>query len=89
MQAEHSELIEILNVIICGALTLHVIAAAYTNNYEKFTYLCKPTDQQLNTICNRLILALNNNTSEIERLYNRPQTLHRHTKVGYVKQNME
>ena len=52
-----------MNVTICGALALHVIAASYTNNYKELLYLCKPTQQPLNTISNQLLQALNINTN--------------------------
>ena len=45
LQAGHTEIIEILNVIVCGVLALHVITAAYTNYPKKVTFLYKPTEQ--------------------------------------------
>ena len=62
MPAGQTDLIEMMNITICGALELHVIAACETNNYKEFTFLCKITQQPLNTMSNILLEALNNNT---------------------------
>ena len=78
MAAEQTDLIDMMNVIICGALALHVIAASYINNYKELLYLCKPTQHPLNTISNQLLQALNiNGNSGIWHTYNRKQLSHR------------
>ena len=56
MQAEHTEIQDILDIITCGALKLHVIAADYTNNNKECIFSCKPNKQttvfsQIKTDC--------------------------------------
>ena len=81
MSAEHTPIKDIIDIIIIGELALSIIASQHdTNGNKTDTFLCRSTTttQQLNTIKDQLITALNNNTNtNTWDTYTRKQVSHK------------